>query len=240
MMKVTDLVKDMETITSIPLSDSDKVKFTTGQVYFLYGDSQTGKTWISCWLSKEASKEGYNVLFIDTEGKSRKFLRKWINEDWVDKEDLSNIELMKVDALSGESGNLMAKTKELADKIEKKVKGNKVDVLVIDTIISMFGNIHPKKRAGLIENLLRDIRQDLVYSEDSILLLITTQTYHSGYKGGQGLYYYSDTRIKLKPVDEAESLIIPGKRVVNYDRNFKFVITIDEASIKVVDYPDGK
>lgn len=200
------------------------------------GPESSGKTFLSLNVCREAQKDGYGIIYIDTENSvSRGELKNYGIDSSLDRFIL--IKSNKVEDINFTLSQL------LDDLKAEKLAGNEVDkiMIVIDSLGQLASNkekedlIEGKLKADMtkaksIGSLFRSITIDLGYL--NIPMIVNNQTYKTMdffpqeiMKGGKALYYSASNitflgKSKLKTGDEDEydlqgGIVVTAKAVKN-------------------------
>ena len=175
----------------------------------LAGPTQTGKSYICLNAVRNAQKEGYNIIYIDTEFSIENSDFDMFGVDTTDPNKFILIRSNKVENLKVFLAQLLNELKKLKEKGEDVSK----TLFVIDSLGALASNKEIEdaikgdnkqdmSRAKQIKSLLRIIIDDLGYL--SIPLLATNHVYltqdlfpQTIQSGGEGLNYLASTIVLL-------------------------------------------
>ena len=175
----------------------------------LAGPTQTGKSYICLNAVRNAQKEGYNIIYIDTEFSIENSDFDMFGVDTTDSNKFILIRSNKVENLKVFLAQLLNELKKLKEKGEDVSK----TLFVIDSLGALASNKEIEdaikgdnkqdmSRAKQIKSLLRIIIDDLGYL--SIPLLATNHVYltqdlypQTIQSGGEGLNYLASTIVLL-------------------------------------------
>ena len=216
------------------------------------GPEASGKTFISLNVAREAQKNGYGIIYIDTENSiDRGDLPKYGIDNELDKFIL--IKTNKVEDIN------MTLSQLLDDLKERKLKGEEIDkvMIVLDSLAQMASNKEKEDlisgklkqdmtKAKAIGSFFRSITIDLGYL--NIPMVVNNQTYQTMdlfpqeiMKGGKSLYYSASNitflgKAKLKTGDEdaydlQSDIVVTSKAVKNRQakpKKVKFEISFEK------------
>ena len=209
------------------------------KVIQLAGPSSTGKTYITQDIVKSAQKQGYNIIYYDTEGAQD---LESLTKRGIDLDKLMLIKLKTVEELNQSIVELI-----------KEIKDDDKVLIVIDSLgqlttekeyfdISEKKNVRDMTRAQKIKGLTRTISIDLNIKNIPLILINHTYTAVGAYvpmqktSGGAGVEYTPSISIILskkldKTTDKKEVIgaIITAKteksRISKDNKKIEFVIS---------------
>lgn len=213
------------------LENIGEITFMTNRVYVLFGNSKTGKTWLSVWLTRKITNKGEKVLYIDTEGKAQKWFKKHYDNDLIENKD----DILYKTAKS------LDEFRELIDDLDNIINNKEPIAIIVDTIFSPYIKFeHPGTRAQEIRKEVKRIK-DLCLN-NNIMGLITTRRRQNEdkAKGGKTIYHDTHHQIKIEEFEDidknelGEEEFMSKLRELTLDRNTKELITITkEGGLKV-------
>jgi len=189
------------------------------------GPESSGKTFLSLNTCREAQKQGYGIIYIDTENSiSRGSLSNYGVDSSLDKFIL--IKSNKVEDIN------FTLSKLLDDLKEEKLAGNEIDKLMI--VIDSLGQLASNKekedlisgkskvdmtKAKSIGSLFRSITIDLGYL--NIPLIVNNQTYKCVI-GSTEILMGDDTLKMIKYIKEGDIVkTLKGDRKVNFTEKYE-------------------
>lgn len=217
------------------------ITFKTGKVYFWFGPSLSGKTWLCCWFARKLAKMGERVIYIDTEEKSSEWFKKWNDNGLLTGEEAENIKvkyLTKYDEfkefLGGKEEENEEKFHFTLSNLKEVVKEMNPRAVVIDSIIAPFeGEVtNPKARSARIFEIMKHL------GAMDVIGMVTSEDYDHPkyrYKGGPGLQRHSNHKIELmkKKKKDNGSKLMPRERILTLDEVRQFVITKEGGEVRV-------
>lgn len=224
--------------------------YNSDQIFAIYAESETGKT---LFLMQEAyylTTQGYNVMWLDTEGGFIEFLNDWYEVmesrfgeqqgmlDWQPVNGTKhlleffgyNVE-MKTD---GKVDLNIKKAEKLEDtEIYKTMKKNKIDFIILDSITDPLRAFMSKQQdypakadcAGLIfrtlKLLMTEFKCPVVTTNHASFNPANPFEVHAKLRGGSTVYYYSK---KIVYIDKR------AKKDLDMFRRFWLVRSANEKS----------
>lgn len=215
---------------SLVLANIGKIDFKTNRVYLMYGKAKMGKTWISSWLCRKITNKDKKVIYIDSEGKAKRWFRKWDdyegllkNRDYILYKKVKNNE---------EFNEIINKLKDIVVEAEPIA-------IIVDTILYPYAEMDSRTRAKRIKKVSKRIRE--ICLDNELLGLITTRIrWDKQAKGGQSLYHNTDHQIKIKEFENkdmkeiSDEDFMSDRRMLVFDKNLTELITIKNGKIEVL------
>ena len=209
------------------LSDFLPGVWMSGDVAFLYAYTNMGKSILAVQLADEAGRKGHNVIYCDFEMKLRPFADRYIDKQTGDKatlhfkrlyRDLHGIDMNSINA------------NELLKDIKSAMEQYAADVLIVDNISYISGDIEKGREASEFLHQLQDLSQTNGWS---VLVVAHTpkrdkvrELKLSDLSGSQNLGNFCDAAFSIGAVRGSDEVYIKQTKSRNG-------YTLDENNVKV-------
>lgn len=241
--KLQDKIKTWDTDPVITVLDNPDVGFYRGMTHLVWGGSHSGKTSICLYVAKEALSKGMNTLYWDTEDGVKNHKK---NTEHIDSliraKDSGDSQLFMSEEVPSPEQFL-----EKLDEVEDMIQKQDIEVLIIDSIILPFIDMHSKKRASKFKTVFKALNR--ITNQYNLMTVVTTHVSSSsktgeGFNGvevnrpvgGNSMLHMSDIKLYVEELGDPNSTEDDRKRLVcNIDDQKKELVELVQGSKVIVD-----
>ena len=164
-MQIGDVLKEDDVIVNF-----GQFKFFKSMLYNIYGEEMTSKSAICLYIANELKKNGFNVLFFETENKLKGYeaVRSIKYKEGIDKVLLGDYPIFVPKKITDrETGNekIVPDFSQFKNKIKIQIDAEKVNAVIIDSISKPLISYHFKIASAAITNFFNDFREIILEKE---------------------------------------------------------------------------